>query len=360
MADDAGGPEIAGDPLSRPPAARTLRPGWWLVSAVIVAAAALVALNRRHDLVLALRLMGAVPPGRLALAALLEALSLLCLAAMQWWLLRAGDARLRFGRVAVMILAANAVAGALPAGAAFAAAWLFRQLRRCRVSPVLAGAVLAVSGVFSGLALFSLLVAGVLAGGGAGAAVGLRAAVLWLAAALVLVTAGTVALARFPPVRRRVRRAWRRIGVRSPRMWSIENGLSHLVRHVRAKQPGVRPWLTPFALAVSNWVLDVACLGACAWGLGIALPWPGTLVAYVLTQMAGALRLTPGGLGIVETGLAALLVLYGLRVDQAIALTLLYRIASYWAPQAIGWTSWLGLTIASHRRAHAERGESQT
>ncbi|GAB2451373.1 lysylphosphatidylglycerol synthase transmembrane domain-containing protein [Streptomyces incanus] len=360
MAEDTGGPDGAGDPVSRPPVARVLRPGWWLVSAVIVSAAAVVAVSRRHDLASALRLMGAIPPGRLGLAALLEALSLLCMAAMQWWLLRAGGARLGFGRVAAMVMAANAVAGALPAGAAFAASWLFRQLRRRRVSLVLAGAVLAVSGVMSGLALFSLLVAGVLAGGGVGSAAGLRAAVLWLTTALVLVTAGTVALAHFPPVRRRVRRAWRRIGVRSSRMWSVEEGLSHLVRHVRAKQPGVRPWLTPFALALSNWVLDVACLGACAWGLGIALPWPGTLVAYVLTQMAGALRLTPGGLGIVETGLAALLVFYGLRVDQAIALTLLYRIASYWAPQPIGWASWLGLTVASHRRARTERREPRT
>lgn len=134
-------------------------------------------------------------------------------------------------------------------------------------------------------------------------------------------------------------------------MWDIEEGLSRLVRHVRVSRPGVRPWLAPFALAVSNWILDVACLIACAWGLGIALPWPGTLIAYTLTQMTGALRLTPGSLGVIETSLAALLVLYGLPADQAIALTLLYRIASYWVLQPIGWVSWLLLTVASRHGA---------
>ncbi|MET9881570.1 lysylphosphatidylglycerol synthase transmembrane domain-containing protein [Streptomyces sp. NPDC006430] len=360
MADDTGRPDGAGNPVSRLLSVRARHPLWWLVSAVFVSAAAVAAVNRRHDIASALRLMGAVRPGWLGLAALLEALSLVCMAAIQGRLLRMGGARLRVRLVGVMVVAANAVAGAFPGGAAFAAAWLFGQLRRRQVSAVLAGSVLAVSGLMSGLALFLMLVVGVLASTGAGPAAGLRSAVLWLAAALVLVTAGTVALSRIPPVRRRAWRAWRRIGVRTPRMWNIEDGLSHLVRHVRANQPGVRPWLRPFALAVSNWLLDAACLVACAWGLGITLPWPGTLIAYTLTQMTGALRLTPGSLGVVETSLTALLVFYGLHTDQAIALTLLYRIASYWVLQPVGWASWLGLTIVSRRQTHTLRKGPET
>jgi putative heme transporter len=350
--DDTDGDEGA---TSHPPPVRARRLVWWLVSAVLVTAAALIAVDRRHDLVSALHLISVVRPARLGLVALFEAMSLVCVAALQWWLLRMGGARLGLALVCAMVVAGNAVAGALPGGTAFATVWLFGQLRRRGVSTVLAGAVLAVSGLMSGLSLFVLLVVGVLASGMAGPA-GLRSAVLWSAACLVLALACGAFLSRSAFVRRRAWRLWRRIGVRSYRLWNIEDGLSHLMRHVRARQPGVRPWLAPFTLALSNWVIDVACLVACAWGLGITPPWRHVLVAYTLTQMAGALRLTPGGLGIVETSLAALLVFYGLRADQAIALTLLYRIASYWALQPIGWASWVGLTIAARHRGSGTTG----
>lgn len=344
--DDSGG--AAGGTSERPPV-RKRHQVRWLVSAVLLAATVAVTVDRRHDLVAALRLLSVVHPARVGAAAALEALSLACLAALQWWLLRVGGRRLGIGVVGAMVLAGNAIAGTLPAGTAFAAAWLFGQLRRRGVPQVLAASALAVAGLLSSLALFVLLVAGVLGSGARGPG-GLRVAVLWAAVVLLVSALGGLALSRFAPVRRRVRRAWRRIGVRSRRMWSIEEGLTHLVRQVRTRRPGPRPWLTSFVLALLNWVLDAACLAVCAWALAIAPPWRGMLVAYTLTQMTGALRLTPGGLGIVETSLAALLVYYGLHADQAIAVTLLYRIVSYWALQPVGWASWLGLTIASRHR----------
>ncbi|MEU3827995.1 YbhN family protein [Streptomyces sp. NPDC029080] len=94
-----------------------------------------------------------------------------------------------------------------------------------------------------------------------------------------------------------------------------------------------------------SWGCDAACLLACAWGPGIGVPWRGILVAYTLTRMAGSLRVTPGGLGVVEASLTALLVLDGPRTDQAIALTLLYRIAICWALQPVGWACRLGLAF---------------
>ncbi|MEW1718938.1 lysylphosphatidylglycerol synthase transmembrane domain-containing protein [Streptomyces sp. NPDC093109] len=355
-ADGAGsdGTDGTGGRESGPPPSpvRARRRPWWILSAVVIAAAVAVAVSRRDELASALRLLSAVRPARLGPVAVCEAASLTCLAALQWRLLRMGGARLRFGLFGGMVLAANAVAGALPGGAAFAAGWLFGQLRRRGVPGVLAGSALAVSGLLSALALFSLLVAGVLTGGSAGPA-GLRSAVLWPTAVLLVLAAGAVALSRLAPVRRRAWRLWRRLGVRSRRMWHIEDGLSRLARDVRARRRGRLPWLTPFALALANWVLDAACLLACAWALGIGIPWRGILVAYCLTQLTGALRLTPGGLGVVEASLTTLLVLYGLRADQAIALTLLYRIASYWALQPIGWASWLGITAASRLREKA-------
>ncbi|MFJ1645732.1 YbhN family protein [Streptomyces sp. NPDC088258] len=346
MVDHPGGHE--GDP-PHAPARTAVRPWWWLVAAVLVALAVAVAVTRRHELVSAVQLIGEVRPYRLVVAAGCEAVALFCLAALQWWLLRAGGARIRLRAMVALVLAANAIAGALPGGAAFAAAWIFRRLRRRGVEQVLAGAALAVAGALSGLSLFVLLLAGVLVAGSSGPASGLRGAVVVLAVA-ALVAVGVVAgLSRFPRIRRGVRRGWRRLGLRSRRLWDAEQALSRLGRHVRATRPGPGPWLRPVAAAVLNWGFDLACLVACVWSLGIHVPWHGMLAAYALTQFAGSLRLTPGGLGVVETSLTALLVVYGLSTEQAIAVTLLYRVLSYWALQPVGWACGLGLVLADRR-----------
>ncbi|MEV6294973.1 hypothetical protein AB0M41_32110 [Streptomyces sp. NPDC051896] len=75
------------------------------------------------------------------------------------------------------------------------------------------------------------------------------------------------------------------------------------------------------AFALLNRVFDVVVgLPACA-ALAIGVPWYSLRLAHVLTRIPGSLRLTPGSLGIVETSLSALLVLYGLRPGPAIAPT---------------------------------------
>lgn len=63
----------SGDADSGPGRAR--HPVWWVLSAVLMAAAVALAVDRRHDLVVALHQIAVVRPAPLALAALFEALS---------------------------------------------------------------------------------------------------------------------------------------------------------------------------------------------------------------------------------------------------------------------------------------------
>ncbi|ALO92359.1 hypothetical protein SHL15_1182 [Streptomyces hygroscopicus subsp. limoneus] len=95
-----------------------------------------------------------------------EALSLVCFAAM--YPLAAGGIRWGLRRTTGIVLAANAVADALPGGAAFSAAWVFGQRRRRGVEQVLAAAVRVVAGGLSVLGLAVLIVAGMVAAGPAG------------------------------------------------------------------------------------------------------------------------------------------------------------------------------------------------
>ncbi|MCQ4080652.1 flippase-like domain-containing protein [Streptomyces sp. RB6PN25] len=340
-----------GDDSDERPLPRFSRPGraWWLGALVVIVAAVVTALTRRAEFVNASRLIARVDVARLAVAIGFEAASLVGLAAMERWLLRAGQAAARLRLMVALTVAANAVAGVLPGGAAFSSAWYYRQLRRRGVAQVLAAAVLVVAGALSVISLFTLLLAGAVAAGSSGPGASLRPVMLALAGLLLVGTALMAGSSRFRPARRAAWRLWRRIGVRSRHAWSVEDALARLVRQARSVEPGVRPWLQPYGLALLNWLCDAACLAACLWALGIGVPWRGLLVAYALTQVGGSLRLTPGSLGIVEASLTALLVLYGLRGEQAIAATLLYRILSYWALQPIGWACWFGLTLRGAR-----------
>ncbi|MFJ5837661.1 YbhN family protein [Streptomyces shenzhenensis] len=323
------------------------------MAVLLVAAVVLVAFSRRRELAQAYHLIAGVHPLPVAVAVVCQALSIMCLAAVCRRLLRAGGTRWSLRRTTAITVAANAVAGAVPGGAAFSAAWVFRQFRRRGVPQVLAAAVLVVAGALSALGLAVLLVAGVVAAG----PVGLRTVLLPMAGVLLLlgITLAVVGAARFQGFHNTVRHAWTHVGMRFRRIQQGQEAIARLIEQARSLQPGWRPWLWPFAFALLNWVFDVACLAASLWALGIGVPWHSLLLAYVLTQIPGSLRLTPGSLGIVETSLSALLVVYGLQPGPAIAATLLYRAVSYWALQPIGWAGWLAITLRSGRSGSSPR-----
>ncbi|MFE6691815.1 YbhN family protein [Streptomyces sp. NPDC057743] len=332
---------------------RLVQPGWkaWFGAGLLLAAAAGVAVWRRRELARAFALISRVDLPQLTVAVACEALSIVCLAAVSRWLLGAGGVRWSLRRTTAVVVAANAVAGALPGGAALATAWAFRQLSRRRVGPALAAAVLFCAGALSALGLGILVVTGVLAAGTGGAttaAVVLRplAGVLGLMLLVGLVLLG---LSNSAGTRALARRYWDGVARRHARARAVPQALAQVVEQARSLRPGFRNWLWPAGLALLNWAFDAACLAACLWALGVAVPWPGLLLAYALTQVPGSLRLTPGSLGVVETTLSALLVLYGLPPVAAIGGTLLYRALSYWALQPIGWACWIGVTLDAPR-----------
>jgi hypothetical protein len=83
------------------------------------------------------------------------------------------------------------------------------------------------------------------------------------------------------------------------------------------------------------------------WGHKCALL---VLIAYVGALALAMVPITPGGLGFVETGLTAMLVLAGVNGDQALVATLLYRLVSFWVPIPIGALAWAGWRIHPRNR----------
>ncbi|WP_307795029.1 lysylphosphatidylglycerol synthase transmembrane domain-containing protein [Actinacidiphila acididurans] len=315
----------------------------------VLAAVAAAAVVRRGEVAEAVRLIAHVDPLPLVAGAGCVAASLLCFAGVWRWLLDAGGARWPLRRAAALTLGANAVAGAFPGGAVLATAWAYRQLRRRAVDPTLAAAVLAVAGALSALGLGVLGAIALLAAGPPARTVAVRSVVALL---VVLVPAATavVLVRRSATVRRAVRRLWGAAARRHEWARDLETAVGRVVEQAWNLRPGLRPWLSPAAQALFNWAFDLACLVLCMRALNIAIPWPGVLAAYVLTQIPASLRLTPGNLGVVEAGLAALLAAYGVPAHQALAATLLYRAVSFWAVQPVGWACCAAVTLRGRRR----------
>jgi uncharacterized membrane protein YbhN (UPF0104 family) len=95
-------------------------------------------------------------------------------------------------------------------------------------------------------------------------------------------------------------------------------------------------WRRAILGASGNTVLDYFAL-LCALRAVGAEPQPSlVLLAYVAAQLLALIPLTPGGVGFVEAGLVGTLTLAGVSGSDAVAATLLYRLASYWLPLPAG------------------------
>ncbi|OLT31496.1 hypothetical protein BJF79_36995 [Actinomadura sp. CNU-125] len=109
-------------------------------------------------------------------------------------------------------------------------------------------------------------------------------------------------------------------------------------------RPSGRDWAALGLLAVLNWAFDILALFAAAHAVAPRFSAHGVALAYFAAQAAGsALPLLPGGLGAIETSMAAALVTLGAALAPAVAAVGLYRLVSYWAVVAVGWCAWVAL-----------------
>jgi uncharacterized protein (TIRG00374 family) len=100
-------------------------------------------------------------------------------------------------------------------------------------------------------------------------------------------------------------------------------------------------WKRAVVAAALNTVFDYLAL-LCALRAVGANPQPSlVLLAYTTSQLLALIPLTPGGLGFVEAGLVGALTLAGVPGRDALAATLLYRLAAYWLPIPAGGVAYL-------------------
>jgi len=287
--------------------------------------------------------MWATVPRLLGLSFLWFAVMLVLMAgsyACVWWLTRIALPQVSWFVAATSQLVSNAVAKTVPGGAAMGAAAGYRMLAVSGVNRGTAGAALAATAIISNGVLFMLpLVALLISILGAPVPNGLDR-VAWGGAALFLLmlVVGFV-LVRFDRPLYALGRLVERVAqpilrkLRRPGGPTAEGLVQQ--RDLMVDGLGAR-WKTALLAAVGNWLLDYFALVCALMAVGVTPRFSVVLLAYGAAAVLGMIPLTPGGLGFVEAGLIAMLVLAGVPSDQALLATLAYRVVSYWLPLPAG------------------------
>ena len=158
--------------------------------------------------------------------------------------------------------------------------------------------------------------------------------------AVVIVAVGVTALTR-PRLVAAAGRGLGRAGqvVRAPvTAESVAAGLLAQRDRIAAAFDG--HWWRAVLAAAANRMLDYAALVAALVAFGATARPAEVLLAYVVAQALAIVPITPGGVGFVDAGLTALLVLIGIPADTALIGTLLYRLFSFWLPIPVGALAW--------------------
>lgn len=295
--------QIAAGQRRAPGRRRVLRSAFWLTITAVslyLAAPALVQTAGSWDD------LATLAPAWALVAVGLQAVSVVCL----WWLQHVTIRGSAWPAVATSQLAGNAMAKVAPGGGAVGAALQYRLLvtagvRRSSAISGLTASNLLTLGVVLALPLLALpaLVRGIVDRSLA------EAAISGLAIFVVLLALGALALAFDGPL-----------------LW-----VGRLAQRLRNQ-------LRPRALtaAVGRWAFDYATLLAVLAAVG-SRPRPSlVLLAFCAAQLLAQLPLTPGGLGFVEAGLTATLVLAGVAAGDAVLATFTYRLLIYWLPLPLG------------------------
>lgn len=119
--------------------------------------------------------------------------------------------------------------------------------------------------------------------------------------------------------------------------------LSNLAR--RLAELAGNPYLLRRAIgwAAANWLLDAASLWVFLAAFHQYTPIYDLMVAYGLANVAGAIPISPGGLGVIEGVLIPSLVGFGASRGAAILGVISWRLFNFWVPIPVGGFAYLSL-----------------
>ncbi len=280
--------------------------------------------------------------GYLAAMAGLQLASIACV----WALQRLAFQTHRWRPVITSQLAGNALAKIAPGGGAMGAALQYKMLVRAGASPASTVAALTAVNVlvFAVVLAMPVLAIPALVRGGVNSTLEHTA----FAGLGVFVTAsalGAVLLSTDRPLAwtgRQIQRLRNRLRKRSEPLHRLPDRLLRERDRLLATL-GPR-WKRALLATTGRWTFDYLTLLAALAAIG-SHPRPAlVLLAFCGAQVLAQIPITPGGLGFVEAGLSAMLVLAGVSAGDALLATFAYRLFSYWLPLPLGL---VGFALAS-------------
>src|SRR4051794_24662419 len=290
--------------------------------------------------------VGRIAPAWLAAMAVLQALTLACLWALQRIAIHARS----WKPVVTSQLAGNALGKIAPGGGAVGAALQYRMLVQAGVDgPRAVGGLTAANLLTFAvvLALPGMAVPASIRRGGPPDPV--TATLIGGGAFIVLAIVGAICLAT-DGLLAWVARVVQRVRNRLRRHAEPLHGLPQRLLGERDRilaTIGPR-WHTALLATVGRWAFDYLTLVAALAAVG-SRPRPAVvLLAFCAAQVLAQIPVTPGGLGFVEAGLTATLALAGVSAGDAVLATFAYRLFSYWLPLPLGLVG-----VLLHRRRPA-------
>lgn len=332
---------------------RLLRAAWpwlwqWGLAVVLIA----LVLPQLHGLRLPER-SDLQQPGWLVVALAAEVVSTLAAVALQWVSVASARRPPGWPRVGLITLAATAIGYLVPGGPAVATVYSARRYRDDGVGQETAAGGQLLLGLVTALAIGVLGLIGIALSTPADFVDTLSdwawSAVGWVAAVMTVTSvAGLVAL-RLARTRRWLQDS-RVVG------WLVGSAAQPADTGAGLRLP---PGATRFALgglAAEGIVLgaDLGCLWAVLAAFDVHVSVGVLITAYAVVMVVSMLPITPGGLGVVEGSLAALLVARGSPDDVLAAGVIGYRLISYWLVVLVGLIA-LIVERVSYTRARRRR-----
>lgn len=252
--------------------------------------------------------------------------------------------RLGWGPAAAAQLAGNAASKVIPGGAATGAVVQAKVLIGAGQPASTVASGLAASGLLTGAVLFLLpvlTIPAMILGPSPARQLQLGFAVS-LVLAVIIVAVGIAALTQ----PRLISAAGHGIGKALHLVRSSITGesVAHalLTQRDRVASAFEGHWWRAVIAAAANRMFDYAALIAALVAFDAHVRPGQVLLAYVVAQAFAIIPITPGGVGLVDAGLTALLVLVGVPAQTALVATLLYRLFSFWLPIPLGLLAWAG------------------
>ena len=98
-----------------------------------------------------------------------------------------------------------------------------------------------------------------------------------------------------------------------------------------------RPLVVGTAISFCSWGLEILGVYLCALAVGAGKPFLVIVFIFVVSSLAGALSMLPGGIGAAEAGMAGMFAsVAGLPGGLSVALTIVIRLATLWFATLIG------------------------